>query len=305
MEKQLPKAKYRGTLTIGEAKIPCAVLDNQKRVVTETGIANAILGTRSGASIKLKKEHLEAGAPMPVFLAPKSLKPFIDADLEGGALQPIEYKDGNRIAIGYDASLLPAICNVWLKAREANALQKQQLDKALKAEILMRGLAHTGIIALVDEATGYQEERDKDELQKFLSMYLSAEKLAWAKTFPDEYYKQLFRLWGWSYSPLSVKRPKLVGKLTNQLVYEKLPKGVLQKLREVNPVKNQKTYRRGAAHFQYLSTELGQPDLRDHLLQLIAIMRVSPNKDVFLRNFARAFPSPDGEQQVMDLGDDE
>jgi hypothetical protein len=135
-------------------------------------------------------------------------------------------------------------------------------------------------------------------------MYLSEEKLAWAKMFPDEYYKHLFRLWGWSYSPMSVKRPKLVGKLTNMLVYEKLPKPVLQKLREMNPVKNPITYRRGTAHFQYLSTELGQPDLRDHILQLIAIMRVSPNKDVFLRNFARAFPSPDGEQQKFDIDDD-
>ena len=172
------------------------------------------------------------------------------------------------------------------------------------SEILVRSLSKIGIIALVDEATGYQEERAHDDLQRFLSLYLSEEKLAWAKMFPDEYYKQLFRLWGWTYSPMSVKRPKLVGKLTNTLVYERLPRPVLDKLREANPIKNTKTYRRGAAHFQYLSSELGQPDLRDHLLQLIAIMRVSPNKEVFLRNFAKAFPDPNGVQLRLDIDDE-
>lgn len=305
MSETLPKTKFKGTLTIGEAKIPCAVLDNGTRILTESGIARAILGSRSGASIRLKKEQTEAGAPLPVFLTPRGLKPFIDSGFLDGAPRQIHYQDGNRIVSGYDAVLLPKICDVWLRARDAGALQSQQLDKAFKAELLMRGLAQTGIIALVDEATGYQEQRTKDELQRFLSMYLSEERLAWAKTFPDEYYRQLFRLWGWSYNPISVKRPKLVGKLTNKLVYEKLPEGVLDKLREINPVKNPTTHRRGDAHFQYLSTELGQPDLRDHILQLIAVMRASSSKDVFLRNFARAFPSKDGEQLMMEIDEDE
>src|SRR6266700_2442847 len=70
-------------------------------------------------------------------------------------------------------------CDVWLKAREAGALQTQQLDKAQKAEMLMRGLAHIGIIALVDEATGYQEIRDRLALQAILDAYLRKELAAW------------------------------------------------------------------------------------------------------------------------------
>lgn len=299
MNTELPKANYKGEIVIGDLKIPCAVLDNGKRVLSETGITNAILGTASGASRRLKKEHKEAGAPLPVFIAPKNLKPFVDKALDGGALDPILYLDGKRVVSGFDASILPTVCDIWLNAREANVLQKQQLDKALKAETLMRGLAHTGIIALVDEATGYQAERDQNELQRFLALYLSEERLKWAKMFPDEYYKQLFRLRGWTYTPLSVKRPKLVGKLTNDLVYKKLPANVLDELRKINPVRNKKTWRREAAHFQHLSPDIGQPDLRDHLLQLIAIMRVSPNWSVFKRNFSKAFPSSEGEQETM------
>lgn len=34
-----------------------------------------------------------------------------------------------------------------------------------------------------------------------------------------------------------------------------------------------------------------QPDLRDHLLQLIVLLRAAPNWRVFERLFARAFPT--------------
>ena len=300
MDNELPKATHRGQLCIGKIKIPCAVLDNGKRVLSENGITVALLGSRSGGSKRLKKAQQDVGAPLPLFIAPKNLYPFIDKDLTSGPLTPIQYRVGNRIIYGYDASILPKICDIWLRARGAGVLQKQQYDKAQKAEILMRGLAHIGIIALVDEATGYQAERDRDELQKLLAIYLSEERLKWAKMFPDEYYRHLFRLRGWDYSPIDTKRPKVVGKYTNQLVYEKLPPTVLEELRRLNPVKNKKTWRRGATHFQYLSADIGQPDLRDHLLQLIAIMRISPDWRKFISNFKKAFPTP-GDQIELEL----
>ena len=80
------------------------------------------------------------------------------------------------------------------------------------ADILMRGLAHVGIIALVDEATGYQVVREREELHHILEAYINQELLPWSKTFPDGYYQELFRLRGWEYSPPSVKRPQMVGR---------------------------------------------------------------------------------------------
>ena len=73
-----------------------------------------------------------------------------------GPLKPIDYRDGDRIVRGYDANVLVVVCNIWLSARQAGALQAQQLPKAQKAELLARALAETGIVALVDEATGYE-----------------------------------------------------------------------------------------------------------------------------------------------------
>lgn len=44
-------------------------------------------------------------------------------------------------------------------------------------------LAHVGIVGLIDEATGYQEVRDKLALQAILDAYLRKELVAWAKRF--------------------------------------------------------------------------------------------------------------------------
>ena len=194
----IPKATHTGEIEIGNLKIPCAVLENGTRVLSEHGITNALLGSRSGYSKRRTRDSKEQGAPLPLFLAPSSLKPFITNDLINGPLSPIKYQQHSRIIYGFDSEVLPAVCDIWLKARESGALQQQQFDKAKKAEILMRGLATVGIIALIDEATGYQELRDREALQKILDKYLLAERAKWAKRFPDEFYKEIFRLRDWS-----------------------------------------------------------------------------------------------------------
>ncbi len=280
-KKKILQATHSGTVPIGNLSLPCFVLDDGTRVLSERGLLGAF-GMKAGARDTEEK--------LPRYLRGKNIVSLIDLKLREKLEKPIWFKYKNGAARkGVPASLLPDICDVWLRGRDAGVLLRTQVNVAVMADILMRGLAQIGIIALIDEATGYQKIRDDDTLQKFLAIYLSEEKLKWAKTFPDEYYKQLFRLRGWDYNPMSVKRPVLVGKLTNQIVYEKLPDGVLDKLRELNPI-NLETKRRKSKHFQHLSDDIGQPDLRDHILQLIPIMRISSDWNKFKRNFARAFP---------------
>lgn len=304
LEPGTSKATHIGILHVGDIQIPCAVLEGGVRVVSERSIAIA-LGKKGGGAYWKKKKQAE-GAILPEYISAKNLVPYISEETKVKLINSIPYisKSGG-LANGIPAIILQEICEIWLRARDSGALTEQQRETALKAEILMRGFARVGIIALVDEATGYQAERDKDGLQKFLALYLSEERLKWAKMFPDEYYKQLFRLRGWTYSPMSVKRPKLVGKLTNQLVYKKLPANVIEDLRRLNPVKNKKTWRREATHVQHLSKDIGQKDLRDHLLQLITVMRVSRNWDAFKRNFAQAFPTPGTQIEMFDESDED
>lgn len=295
--REVPKATHQGELIIDDITIPCAVLEDGRRVISEHGVTTA-LGSRSGASKRLKKTTENDGAPLPIFLAPSQLKEHITNELLEGPLQPIIFKNGRRHVVGYNAEVLPAACDVWLRAREAGHLQKQQLGRAQNAEILMRGLARVGIVALIDEATGYQYERDRNELHKLLAVYLSEERLAWAKRFPDEFYRQIYRLRKWPW-PSGVRRTPLLGKITNKIVYERLPNGVLEELQNRNPAKPG-TGKRKWKHHQFLSEDIGQPDLRDHLLQLIAIMRISSSWPAFEINLKKAFPKI-GDQLEFDF----
>lgn len=297
---KIPKATHAGKLEVGDPPIPCAVLEGGTRVLSERGTMGA-LGGKRGGSHWLRRKSQGEGAGLPVFVSANNLAPFISNDMRQKLLAPILYQapHGGRPAHGIPAEVLPEICDVWLKARDAGALDPQQRHIADKADILMRGLAHVGVIALVDEATGYQQERDRNELQKILEAYISKELLPWTKRFPDEFYEEMFRLMGWQYSPVSAKRPSYVGKLTNKWVYDQLPPGVLVELQKKNPV-DPASGRRRRKHHQHLTEDIGNPHLGRHLAAVVALMRAAPNKPSFERMFARAFPPP---QLQLETGD--
>ncbi len=290
----IPKATHAGEIEIGTIKIPCAVLENGVRVLSENGITNAILGSRSGYSKRRTIVAKATGAPLPLFLAPERLKHFISKELINGPLTPIIYNQNSRRITGFDAEVLPGICDVWLQARDAGVLQAQQLDKAKKAEILMRGLARVGITALVDEATGYQEIRDREELQKILDKYLRAEFARWSKRFPDEFYKEIFRLRDWHWRGMKVNRPQVVGRYTKNIVWARLAPGVLAELERLNPPDDKGEIK--VRHHQYLTDNVGHAELQKHLNGVIVLMKSvthhDPNKawTEFQRRLQRVYP---------------
>lgn len=267
---------FKSKLNIAGSLIPCAVVvgpNGIQRVLSETGVTNAVLGDRSGASKRKKKATAQAGAPLPIFLAPKQLIPFIPKELLDGPLQPIDYYDGDRIVRGYDAQILPAVCNVWLRARESGALQEQQLDKAQKAEILMRALAETGIVALIDEATGYQNVRPQNALQSYLELVIRRELAVWAKKFPDEFYENIYKLKGWKWPGMSKNRFSVCANYTTNLVYDRLGPGITEELIRKTP-KNDKGYRPNRLH-QWLSDDIGDPMLATHMHSILMFQRLA------------------------------
>lgn len=286
-ETPLPKATHAGTLKIGEIEIPCAVLDNGMRVLTQRGVYGALgRSTRTGS---LSKK--DGAQQLPRFLAPDNLSPYISEELRR-ASTPIVFtpiSSGNP-AYGYPAELLPKICEVYLKARAANALQTQQRNLAIRAEILVRGLAIIGIVALVDEATGYQDARTKDALAKILEQFIAKELRPWVKTFQDDFYKEIFRLKNWPYREESFrKRPGVVGKYTNNIIYERLAPGVLAELRIVS--ERHENGRLKHKYFQRLTEETGHPKLKEHIAAVTALMRVSDSWEQFKKLLQRALPA--------------
>jgi len=277
------KAMYDGELHIGKAVISCAVLEDGTRVLSQRGFAKALGASKPGSMTRRAAGHL------PVFLAAKNLKPFVDDELTAAA-KPIPYqpKAGGGKALGVNAEALPKICEVWLKARDENALTKSQLHLAEGADLLIRGLAHVGIIALVDEATGFQDDRTKKALAEILEQYLAKELQKWVKTFPNEYYKEMFRLRGWPYNEKSTKRAPLVGKLTNNIVYDRLAPTIRTELEKKNP--KLPSGKRKHKHFQHLSENSGHPKLREHLASVTTLMKVASNWRKFMDMLNRALP---------------
>jgi len=279
---KLPKATHQGVLKIGEKEIDCAVLEDGTRAISRNAVFRAFGRTKRG------RAKDETRVPnMPSFIDAKNLQPFINNDLEGG-LKQMEYLNfSGKPTAGYRAEVIPLMCDLYLSARAQGVLTKSQLPFAAASEILLRSFAKIGIIALIDEATGYQYDRDRKELETILEAYIAKELLPWTKRFPDEFYRQLFRLRGWQYSPLSVKRPKYVGKLTNQLIYQNLPPGVIEELQKKNPTI--KPGYRQHRHHQFLTEDIGNPHLERHIASVTALMRASANWRTFERLFQRAF----------------
>ena len=269
-------------LPLGGVEIQCYVLEDETRVLSQGGFLKAIGRSRTpkgpGGVDKL-----------PSFLASANLKPFIDNDLVAST-KPIEFQppDGGRTAYGYQAVLLPRVCKVYRAARNAGVLTTRQVHIAERAEILLDGFAEVGIIALVDEATGYQQTRAERALATILEKYIAKELQPWTKTFPYEFYEQVFRLRGWP-GPQGAKRPGVIGHWTNDFVYHRLAPGILEELQRLNPPLP--SGNRPHRHTQWFEPERGHPRLKEHLEGVIAVMKVSSNWNAFKRNIDIAYPS--------------
>lgn len=276
-----PIAPHHGELRIGGRSFQCAVLADGTRIINQSTMAIAFDrqgGARRGAGSR--------GLPL---ISAMNLQTFVSLELRTLAEQPIRYTGpGSRKNLGYAAEIVPMICEVYLEAREAGALRKNQLPIAQAAEVLARGLARVGIVALVDEATGYQETRARNELQLILETYVASELRPWIKMFPDDFFKEIYRLQGWEYRPGTSKRTPYVGILVNKYIYNELPPGVLSELQRLNP--RQASGHRRAKHHQLLTEHTGNVHLDRQISTVTTLMRIARNKAEFEDLFERAFP---------------
>lgn len=256
------KVLCRGDLQLGDFTIPCYVLADGRRVLSGRGMQSAL---------KMVDDNKSApGQRILRYLNQKSLNPFIFKDKAPDHFNPIICHDGDKKINGYEASVMIDICDGILEARKHIELSPRQSIIADQCEILVRSFAKVGLIALIDEATGYQHEREKDELQKILSAYIAEELLPWQKRFPDSFYQELFRLNGWDYTVKGIKkRPGIIGKWTNKLIYEQLPPGVLEELKRVTP--------KSARLHQSLTSDIGQPELSTQITRIVTVFRISDN----------------------------
>ncbi|WP_375577757.1 P63C domain-containing protein [Marivirga tractuosa] len=92
--------------------------------------------------------------------------------------------------------------------------------------------------------------------------------------FPEEYYKQIFRLNKWDIPKNGkiVTKPNIVGKWTKEIVYGRFSKDVLPVLEILNPY--ERIGIRSHKHHQYLSDE-GNQLLKQYIAESIVVMKKS------------------------------
>lgn len=275
-----PEAKHSGSVAVGTWQFRCHVLEDDRRIISVLDFFDVMQVPSNGRHLFL------------AYLASLNSHPLTKGEAVGRLItlikEPVLFKNNQNLAFGYEASTFVEFCKLLMEFRRLGLINTpEEKNRVDVAEKIIISLANVGLVALIDEATGYQAMRPRDALQLLLDKYLRKELAAWAKVFPDEFYIELFRLKGWEWKGMKVNRPQVVGHYTRNIVYERLAPGILKELEQRNPdLGGERQFR----HHQWFTDDIGHPALAQHLHAVIGLMRAASNWGMFLRMLDRAFP---------------
>jgi hypothetical protein len=191
LEKNISASMYRGVLRLGETEVECHVLTDETRVITSRAVVRLISGRESGglaqylSKIPLNNRMLEVGA--------------IHFHTQGGT------------AHGYRAEDIIDIASAYVDAWDAGLLRADQTHIARRCFSFLRAAGKVGLVALIDEATGYQQQRKLNALEVKVNAYILEDLRPWEEPrFLEQFWRELFRLHEMPYHPQN--RPSEFGK---------------------------------------------------------------------------------------------
>ncbi|MCJ7575135.1 MAG: P63C domain-containing protein [Dehalococcoidia bacterium] len=279
---EMPISLFQGTLQIGDVEFSCHVLDNYKRVIAQREVVRSLTGKVSG---DLKS-----------YLGTTAISKYIDlAEITDRTIS-FRIPATQYEARGYEATLLVEICDAYLKAREVGGLLvPSQLKLAKQAEIIIRACAKVGIIALIDEATGFQKVRADNALRLKLQAFIAEDLQEWVRMFPQEFFIELARLENVHYSPRN--RPIRWGKYVLAFVYAAVDKDVARELKRriPNPHYGQNLHQ--------LLRDFGKEKVNAQLYQVLGIMKTCRDMDEFRRKFDYVFKKEPYQLTFLDFVD--
>jgi hypothetical protein len=286
---RIPDADRQGEMIIGDVEIKCYVLDDERRVIHKRGMAKALgLKSKGGNAFLKSMSRNSIGSRLPPELWAKINNPIVFNAM------------GRDPGHGYEATVLIELCDALLQMRED--LLPAQKFLAVQAEIIIRAAAKLGIIALVDEATGYIADKRKEEYRELFKDFIREECRQWEQEFPDAFFDLLYRLYGLKRrNPKSVQHPRFFARLIRKYIYYPLANSngaILEGLDEKNPIVYVNGGRRYKLH-SFLSDTVGVSALRQHLWQVVGIGNSVPNKAAFDRAFQYAFPQPNSQMELF------
>lgn len=288
----LPKATHWGGLDIAGTSIPCYVLNTGDRVFSLKGVVVGLIETEGGQLAEyLKVRALQPHLPHDLMPAENGEVPALfkfDTGGEGIAKYAlgIKVERFNDLLRAYSSALVDHALSSLDKTKIS--LTDRQMQIALRAVKFLQASSDIGLIALVDEATGYQYERAEDALQIKLKLFLEDDMRKWERTFPEQLWVEFGRLTNW-HGTLH-QRPKYWGKLIMELIYGYLDPDVAKWLKEnaPKPIKGQN-------YHQWLSSQYGLKKLTEHIWLVVGMAAACHNMKELRERMAERF----GRHQVQ------
>lgn len=279
---KMPHATHRGNFKDDFGfDVDCYVLDDEQKtaVISQSGMGAAIGLSRRGNAFTRFAESKSMAAHVGAQLRDKMKNPLRFQWGTGGAQQPPSEVNG------YDATLLVDVCKAILDAETARDLSPNQVHLARQARIILNASAKAGIKGLVYALAGY--DVTKEEVIAAFKFYVREEAREWEKEFPDQLYKEWYRLY--QVPKPEKNKPWKFMHLTVDQVYKPLARsaGKVLELTRAQRAKATNGERWSKLH-QFLS-EIGVKALRTHLGQLLGIAQVSENRSEYERHFERIF----------------
>lgn len=284
-----------GDREVGGLLIPVFNLSDGRRVVSERGFLGMIGAKGRGAS---------GGQRIGAILRDSLVKSFFPNNLLAAIENPFWFLNlADTATRGYSSETFKEFCIAFSKANDAGILNTDSLKEYGKnCQSLLYAFAQAGIDSWIDESTGYQADRARNAIDEIVKRYIAPSYFSWTKTFPDEFFEQIYKLQGWDYDPHTTARPGHVGRVIADIVYARLAPGVLDELEKKNPVLIE-TRRRKKKHHQWLTKDHGHPKLKEHIGNLIFLMRGHTKWGSFHRQLQRTAPRTN-EAPAFDFGDE-
>ncbi len=279
--KALPQAIAEGILQIGDIRLTCAVLDdaNNTRVLTQEGFLQAI-----GRAGKAKGGEGASTDGKPAFLRAANLEPFITDELLASTV-PIEFiplkgPGYQGRAFGYAAKLLPGVCWVYQDALVAGVLLKSQSHIGVACRDFLKSLTNYAIEDLIDQATGFDDLRKREAINRIIEQFVRKDALPWVRMFDLEFYRLIYRLNGWPFDPAKTARPGVIGTWTND-IYDRMAPGIKNELHR--RVRRNEKGKPTQKLTQYLTKEDGRLKLKETLGSVKMLMKMSVDWKDFMQ----------------------
>ncbi|MGH8037211.1 MAG: P63C domain-containing protein [Stenotrophomonas sp.] len=213
----LPKISHLGVVRFGSIDAEAVVLEDGRRGFLAKQFAK-VLGytekTRSGRFDRFLADFA------PIYMKEK-----------GKAKSPVlnPGKGGRAQFIAAEA-VMEAVGNV-LRAAVAGKTHSQQARQVSACVEINLALGMVGLVALIDEATGYQYHRAPDALQDLIGKLIRTQVADWQRRFEPAYYAALAKVTGTRAVSGANGRPPIWGHITRKWVYEVcFPQEVLEEV---------------------------------------------------------------------------